>query len=160
VDSPVRQPTPEQEAQFNRQAFGPLKLYPTREAALARFRVVPEQPATLQYVLDNLAENSVREVPDGWTWKFDPSFFGNLGQLEPEILSTVPCRVAILRAEFGLVTPDIGEHMYELLGRTAPVIEVPLAYHHIMLDQPIALVTAVRALLADWRHSYAHRRPV
>lgn len=160
ADSPVRQPTPEQEAQFNRQAFGPLKLYPTREAALARFRVVPEQPTTLPYVLDNLAENSVRAVPDGWTWKFDPSFFGSLGQLDPVILSTVTCRVAILRAEFGLVTPDIGEHMYELLGRTAPVIEVPLAYHHMMLDQPIALVTAVRALLADWRHSYAHRRPV
>jgi pimeloyl-ACP methyl ester carboxylesterase len=160
VDSPVRQPTPEQEAQFNRQAFGPLKLYATREAALARFRVVPEQPATLPYVLANLAANSVRAGPDGWTWKFDPGFFGNMGRLDPEILSTVTCRVAILRAEFGLVTPDIGEHMYELLGRTAPVIEVPLAYHHIMLDQPIALVSAVRALLADWRHSYAHRRPV
>src|SRR6202012_4270811 len=89
VASPVRQPTPEQEAQFNRQAFGPLKLYPTREAALARFRVVPEHPAPPPYVLDNLAENSVRAVPDGWTWKFDPSFFGNLGQLDPTILSTV-----------------------------------------------------------------------
>jgi hypothetical protein len=29
----------------------------------------------------------------------------------------------------------------------------------VMLDQPIALVSAVRALLADWRHSYALRAP-
>jgi hypothetical protein len=48
--------------------------------------------------------------------------------------------------------------MYEGLGRVAPVIEVPLAWHHIMLDQPIALVTGLRALLADWQHSDPFQR--
>jgi pimeloyl-ACP methyl ester carboxylesterase len=43
--------------------------------------------------------------------------------------------------------------MYELLGRNSPIIEIPDAYHHVMLDQPIALITALRALLADWEHS-------
>lgn len=155
IDSPVRQPTPEQEANSNREAFGPLRLYPDREAALARFRTVPDQPVLLPYVVDHIKQHSVREVPGGWSWKFDPTFFSNLGEFQPEVLAGVSCRVAILRAEFGLLTPDIGAHMYELLGRTAPVIEIPLAYHHVMLDQPIALVTAVRSLLADWRHSYA-----
>ncbi len=36
---------------------------------------------------------------------------------------------------------DIGAYMYEQLGRVAPIVEVPLAWHHIMLDQPIPLVT-------------------
>ncbi len=157
VDSPVREPAPEQEANTNRQAFGPLRLYPSRGAALSRFRVVPDQPGLLPYVIDHVKEHSIREVPGGWTWKFDPIFFSNVGHLEPELLGRVPCRVAVLRAQFGLVTPDIGEHMYQLLGRTAPVIEIPLAYHHVMLDHPISLVTAVRALLADWRHSYGLR---
>jgi pimeloyl-ACP methyl ester carboxylesterase len=48
--------------------------------------------------------------------------------------------------------------MYELLGRTSPVIEIPDAYHHVMLDQPIAMITAVRALLADWEHSVPRKR--
>ncbi|MGH9057793.1 MAG: alpha/beta fold hydrolase [Acidimicrobiales bacterium] len=157
VDSPARQPSPEQEASSNREAFGPLRLYPTREAALARFRTVPEQES-LPWVVDHVREHSVRQVPGGWTWKFDPTFFSNVGQFDPAVLSKVSCRVAILRAQFGLLTADIGVHMYELLGRTAPVIEIPLAYHHVMLDQPIALVTAVRSLLADWRHSYAQPR--
>ena len=39
------------------------------------------------------------------------------------------------------------------LGRVAPVIEIPTAGHHVMLDQPIALVTALRTLLSDWDHS-------
>lgn len=157
VDSPVYALAPEQQASRNREAFGPLKLYPTKEAALARFRTVPDQPALIPYVLDHVKEHSVKKVPDGWIWKFDPTFFDNVGYVGPEVLAAVPCRVAVFRAENGLVTEDIGDQMYELLGRTAPVIEIPLAYHHVMLDQPIALVTAVRSLLADWRHSYSMR---
>ena len=29
-------------------------------------------------------------------------------------------------------------------------IEIPDAHHHIMIDQPLALVAALRALLAAW----------
>jgi pimeloyl-ACP methyl ester carboxylesterase len=52
-----------------------------------------------------------------------------------------------------MVSPQMGEVMYDRLGRLAPVIEVPVAGHHVMLDQPIALVTGIRTLLADWDHS-------
>lgn len=159
VDSPVYEPSPEQEARRNREAFGPLRLYPSREDALAHFRTVPNQPELLPYVVDHIAAHSVRPVEGGWSWKFDPGFFDDLGDVGAETLSAIPCRVAVLRAEHGLVTADIGQHMYDLLGRTAPVIEVPLAYHHVMLDQPLLLVTAVRSLLADWRHSYAIQVP-
>jgi len=68
------------------------------------------------------------------------------------------CRFALLRSEDGLVTTDIGHSMYEELGRVAPVIEVPEAGHHPMLDQPLLLLTALRTLLADWDHSEPHRR--
>jgi pimeloyl-ACP methyl ester carboxylesterase len=33
------------------------------------------------------------------------------------------------------------------------VVEIPPAGHHVMLDQPLLLVTALRTLLADWEHS-------
>lgn len=157
IDSPVRAPSPEEQAKRNREAFGPLRIYPDRQSALDHFRTVPDQPVLLPYVLDHVKEHSLRAVEGGWTWKFDPTFFDNIGEVGPDVLAAIPCRVAVLQAENGLVTPDIGRRMYELLGRTAPVIEIPLAYHHVMLDQPIALVTAVRSLLADWRHSYSMR---
>jgi pimeloyl-ACP methyl ester carboxylesterase len=73
------------------------------------------------------------------------------------VLPNVRCRVALFRAEHGLVTPDIGAYMYELLGRNAHVIEVPEAYHHMMLDQPLSLVTGLRTLLADWENSLPRR---
>jgi pimeloyl-ACP methyl ester carboxylesterase len=159
VDSPVRDRSPEEQAGRNRKAFGPLRMYPTRDDALSHFRTVPEQPSQLSYVVDHVKRHSVRQTEQGWTWKFDPTFFDHVPEVTAEVLAAVSCRVAVLRAQHGLVTADIGRHMYEMLGRTAPVIEIPLAYHHMMLDQPIALVTAVRSLLADWRHSYAIRFP-
>ena len=65
---------------------------------------------------------------------------------------------SLLRSEHGLVTDDIGAYMFEQLGRVTPVIEIPEAGHHAMLDQPLILLTALRSLLADWDHSDPHHR--
>ena len=48
--------------------------------------------------------------------------------------------------------------MEELTGRNAPMVEIPQAYHHIPLDQPLALIAAIRAILADWQHSVDKKR--
>ena len=59
---------------------------------------------------------------------------------------------------YGLVTADIGAAMYEGMGRVTPIVEIPEAGHHAMLDQPLLLLVALRTLLADWEHSEPHRR--
>lgn len=158
IDSPIRDRSPEEEAAAERRAFGPLKVYGTREQALARFRPIPEQRETLPFVMRHIAETSLKAIDGGWTWKFDPALFSH-ARPTPDLLTAITCRVAILRAEQGLITRDIGDHMYDLLGRVAPVIAIPEAGHHVMLDQPLSLVTALRALLADWEHSTPRRVP-
>ena len=154
IDSPVRDIAPEDRAARQHRAFGPLRVYPTPEAAVARFRPIPDQP-TLDYIADHVATTSIRPAEGGWTWKFDPNVFAR-DHLTPELLTRLECRVALFRAEHGLVTPQQGEVLYDRLGRVAPVIEIPVAGHHIMLDQPVALVAALRTLLADWDHSIPH----
>jgi pimeloyl-ACP methyl ester carboxylesterase len=154
IDSPVRDMAPEDRAARQHRAFGPLRVYPTPEAAVARFRPIPDQP-TLAYISDHVAATSIRPADGGWTWKFDPRVFAR-DHLTPELLTRLDCRVALFRAEHGLVTPQQGEVLYDRLGRVAPVIEIPVAAHHIMLDQPVALVAALRTLLADWDHSIPH----
>jgi pimeloyl-ACP methyl ester carboxylesterase len=151
VDSPVRDITPEERAAREHRAFGPLRIYPTAEAAIARFHPIPDQPA-LPYITAHVAETSVRKVSGGWSWKFDPRIFAR-HQLTPALLTRLDCRVALFRAEHGIVSPQMGEMMYDRLGRLAPLIEIPAAAHHIMLDQPIALITGIRTLLSDWDHS-------
>lgn len=87
--------------------------------------------------------------------------FAEAGSIRASALPYLPkvrCRLAPLRFENGLVTEDIGADMYEQLGRVAPVIEIPEARHHAMLDQPLLLLTALRTLVADWDHSVPHHR--
>jgi len=151
IDSPVQDVTPEDQAAREARAFGPLRVYPTREAAIARFRTIPDQPA-LPYVLRHVASTSIRPVEGGWAWKFDPAVFGR-SQGTPKLLRQLDCRVALFHAEHGIVPPQTTELMYDSLGQLAPVIEIPAAGHHVLLDQPIALVTGMRTLLSDWDHS-------
>ena len=145
IDSPVRDVTPEERAARERRAFGPLRVYPTREAAMARFRPIPDQPV-LPYVRAHIAATSIRAVSGGWSWKFDPGIFGR-PQFTPALLTKLACRIALFRAERGIMSPQLAEVMYDKLGRVAPVIEIPAAGHHVMLDQPIAMVTGIRTLL-------------
>ena len=165
LDSPVRRPDPEEEEGARGKAFRNPKIYPDPETALRHFRTVPDQPSSLPYVIDHVARASLVCVthPEtgapAYTWKFDPGVWRRVTpRATHEVLAAVRCRVALFRAEHGLVTPDIGEYMYGLLGRSAPVIEIPEAYHHIMLDQPLLLVTGLRTLLADWDHSIPRGR--
>jgi pimeloyl-ACP methyl ester carboxylesterase len=156
VDTPVRVQTPEETAAREKRAFGPLRVYPSKAEAVARFRTVPAQEGELPYVLAHIAEHSLREVEGGWCWKFDPAVFRR-SALAPGDLDVPGCRVGLFRAEHGLVPADMGEMIVDRLGRGVPLVEIPTAAHHVMIDQPLALVTGLRALLADWRHSRAER---
>lgn len=166
-DSPVVAVDPEIGAYRLREAFGRPRTYATIEEAVARFRTVPAQERYLPYVIEHVARQSLKPVDDGdgvrgWQWKFDRHIFEQFGAgmrgIAAPYLSEVRCRLALLRSENGLVTPDIGASMYEQLGRVTPVIEIPEAGHHAMLDTPLILLTALRTLLADWDHSEPHRR--
>jgi pimeloyl-ACP methyl ester carboxylesterase len=155
VDSPVRKPDPEsQEGQAGRTFRNP-KTYPDVRTAREHFRLVPPQPCENQYILDFIAERSLKKVEAGVTWKFDPVVFVTARpEAMHEHLANVRCRVALFRGEMSyVVPPETGEYMYQLLRRNAPVVEIPQAHHHLLLDQPLAFVAALRALLADWEHT-------
>ncbi|MCH2412074.1 MAG: hypothetical protein MK189_03790, partial [Acidimicrobiales bacterium] len=101
----------------------------------------------------DVAARALRTCEGGVTWKFDPGIFIPERAAADDMLPRSTCRIALFCAQHGLVTVDIGAYMYEQLGRVAPVVEIPLAGHHVMLDQPLLLVTALRTMLADWEHS-------
>jgi pimeloyl-ACP methyl ester carboxylesterase len=154
IDSPLRDHAPEERAARRQHIFRQLTVYPTREAILARFRPVPDQPV-LGYVAEHIAATSIRQVDGGWIWKWDPAVFSSR-EVPPGPLARLDCRAAFFRAEHGILSAEMSDLIYDRLGRVAPVIEIPVAGHHVMLDQPVALVAALRTLLSDWDHS----RPV
>lgn len=161
VDSPVRRADPEtQEAERGR-AFANPKTYPTLDEAALHFHLVPPQPCENAYIVEHIARTSLRQVEGGWTWKFDPEVFHRFSPRgTDEYLAEIRTRVAVLRGQFSaIVTPDVIDYMDGLLGRAAPIVEIPQSHHHLLLDQPLAFIAAVRALLADWAHTVPRRVP-
>jgi pimeloyl-ACP methyl ester carboxylesterase len=92
---------------------------------------------------------SLRPAEGGWTWKFDPHFSGNRLRLR-DLLPQLRCPVVLLRCDRGLVDPAMAADMARLVPAGMPVVDLPDAGHHPMLDQPLALVAALRTLLAVW----------
>lgn len=158
VDSPVN--PPDRQGGPPKREHRPHNVYPTQAAALARFRLMPPQSCDNLFLVDWVARHSLKQVEGGFTWKFDPAIWQgfSIGDTADRLKAT-KCRIAVFRGENSvLMPPEIGEYMFNLLGRAAPVVEIPQAQHHIMLDQPLALAAALRAILADWEHSTPRRR--
>jgi pimeloyl-ACP methyl ester carboxylesterase len=159
VDSPVRRPDPESEEGERGRMFKNPKVYADLETAVQHFHLQPPQPCENRFIVDLIARRSLRQVEDGWTWKFDPKVFLRDRQGIDDYLADIHCRIAVFKGQHSdLVTPDVQDYMDELLGRSSPIVEIPAAYHHVPLDQPVALVAALRAILADWQHSVPKRR--
>jgi pimeloyl-ACP methyl ester carboxylesterase len=132
------------------------KYYPTRDAALARYRLAPAQPCVNQYILDYLATESVHETAEGWTWKFDVGVF-SMERPSPDgppmdlRFDGIGCRAALVygsRSHFA-DEATLG-FMREETGGRVPIVIVPDAHHHLFIDQPLAFTAAVQAIVATW----------
>jgi pimeloyl-ACP methyl ester carboxylesterase len=149
IDSPLAGQPPEEARMRRRPSTRPTKVYESRPEIIGRFTAMPAQDVLLPYVKAHIAEESVRPVEGGWTWKFDPTLFGERPLLR-DLLPELRCRAAFMRSEFGLVPPSMAGEIDRLLGHRVPIVELPDAGHHPMLDQPLPLVTALRMLLMQW----------
>jgi pimeloyl-ACP methyl ester carboxylesterase len=149
IDSPIRDITSQERAARKQRTFRPLRVYLTREEILGRFRPVPADGAPLSYVCDHIAERSIVAVDGGWSWKFDPRIFGRV-PLDPASLRATECRIALVRAEHGMLSLPMTSTIVEQLGPRVPVIELAASGHHVMLDQPLALASVLNTLLEAW----------
>ncbi|WP_182379265.1 alpha/beta hydrolase [Nocardioides sp. WS12] len=146
VDSAVRDVPDPAIQRRHAVAAKPRSRYASAAEATSRFRLVPSQPA-LAYVTDHIAAHSVRERDGTWGWKFDSRIFTRESQ-SLALLEGLTVPVAFLNGEFGLVGPEIDAQVRERVPPGTPMVRIPQAGHHCMLDQPIALVTALRCLVA------------
>ena len=146
VDSPIESSGPVSRAEADSPSFGHARVYPSAEAAAERFRPIPPQ-SMLPYTSRYIARNSVHEVDGGWGWKFDPAFVTMTGPL-PRTLDGLPCRAVYVAGERGILTPASRAALDA--STEVAVVEIPDAGHAMMLDQPVALITALRGVLAGW----------
>lgn len=160
VDSPIRSPEQRRARDASRRPreFKPLREYATLEDALMRFRFIPVQPCEHLFLVDHIARTSLRQLPgeDGaparWTWKFDPHLWRDYKGGNPTTdLAGARCPLALVwGGRSTLLPPEVVAYMRSIAPAGSPGIEIPDADHHLMLDQPLAFVAALRGLLAGW----------
>ena len=163
VDSAVRPPDFQWERDPKSSPLKRKRIYPDFESALARFLLMPPQGCDNAYILDYIGRHSIKQVDDGWTWKFDDTMFNKFefGTDLHKDLARLQCRVGVIYGEDSyLFTQDIADFMFKVLDESVPFVAIPEAQHHLFLDQPLAFVEALgalRTLLAEWRHSKPNR---
>jgi pimeloyl-ACP methyl ester carboxylesterase len=128
--------------------------------ALSRFRLVPPQGCTNHFYLDWIARGALREVPSdapegpGFVWSFDPEMWDKLIWSDRwAAAAEARCPLAFVDGELSLVS----DHESRRVLRSHVPAETQFesiadAAHHLMLDQPIATVAAIRRLAHDLQH--------
>jgi pimeloyl-ACP methyl ester carboxylesterase len=100
-------------------------------------------------LLRHVAETSLRQEGETWRWKRDDKYNivrSSMREMLPKV--TVP--LAIIRTEHGVVTNEMAAEMAGLTQSPCITVTIPAAGHNPMLEQPIALISVLRTLLATW----------
>ena len=131
---------------------GPPTVYPSREAAIDAFRLMPPQPATNRAAEESLAPMSIAPRDGGWSWKWDPTALRSFdGTAVRRLLGRIECPVVEIAGE---LSDHVGDDSIELiraeLGQPVPLIRIPGAYHHVMLDRPREVAAALVPYLREW----------
>ncbi len=149
VDSGIRDP--DQPAPERPPMGGRAKVYPDREAALARFRLQPPQPCENEYVLQYIARNSLMPVDGGgWAWKFDedlPTSLKNAERSADDYRQLELPTAIIYGQQSDYFPPSTLEYTRSLIPGETLAVGIEDARHHVFLDQPLAFVDTLRDVL-------------
>lgn len=137
----------------------PQRRYPDYQTARGRYVLAPPQAAGEPFLMDYMAFHSLRQSGDEWTWKFDPEVFRQLKagvewrEIGQRVVATTGRKAIVYGEQSVLFTLDSAKYLRELGGTDIPIVAIPEAGHHLMLDQPLALTAALRTILEIWQRA-------
>src|SRR5207247_10512464 len=124
------------------------RTYPTRAAALAAFRFVPDEPEVPAAVIADLAHHAVVErAPGEWTYRFDRAVLDPEGDGTGDLIARlrrITCPVLVLA---GKASPIFraDDTAAARAQRRCTVQELP-GGHHFLVAHPAAAGAALRAV--------------
>lgn len=128
------------------------RIYATIEEPVARFRFLPNQTSEAPYLVDYIARMGLKQAAGGWTWKFDPAQGRNFDiHFDRDLFLAPRCPLAFIYGEASMFAQGDGlAHLRNQARGRSPVILMPAVHHHLMMEEPIAFVSTLRALLTTW----------
>jgi pimeloyl-ACP methyl ester carboxylesterase len=139
----------------------PNNIYPDYAIAKKRFVLAPPQEVEHPELLDFMAYHSLKKVDGGWQWKFDRAVINRNNHEQKkwaqvgDLVTTLPVRKAVIYGQDSyLFNEDSLKYLTALTDQQQqqriPIIGIPHARHHLMLDQPIAFVSTLKAVITMW----------
>ena len=152
LDARLDHIVPEDAARYRKNATGERagRGYPTRDAAVAAFRFVPDEPGVPADVVAMLAEHAIVErAPGDWTFRFDRGvlrFEGDAAGDLARLLPRVACRTLVANgSESWVLDAAARERIVAALprgeGRAFP------GAHHFLLSHAAEVGAALRRFL-------------
>jgi pimeloyl-ACP methyl ester carboxylesterase len=122
--------------------------YPTREEAVRRYRFLPEAAYADEEMRQRIAVQSVRRKADGrFGYKFDARWFGVPPRSRPD-LGSIRCPTLLLRGEESALLTHKGALEIVSAIPHARLAEIPRAGHHVHIDQPAPVQSAMLEFLS------------
>jgi len=127
------------------------RTYASLDEAVSRYRLIPPSDGLDPEILAYVARHSVTRTDEGrWKWKFDPATIvpvDRSGMVQEMSLRRLPVDLIYGTASSFMSARNIANFQDHMPACGDPVA-IPMANHHIMLEQPAALVAAINGLLS------------
>jgi len=123
----------------------PARRFSSLDEATATFKVMPRESLAKKEVLKHIAEQTYRRFDDGrWSHKLDRRTLIREPQNVSDVLHRIDCPALVVKiTDSTLMDGEAARQMAAALpgGR---YVEIGHSYHHVMLDNPAALIAVLR----------------
>jgi pimeloyl-ACP methyl ester carboxylesterase len=135
-------------AQMKERGERPPRRHPTVEAAVAAFRLLPPETTADPALLAHLARAGVVWRDGAVSTRFDPACYAARLPVDGwPLLARITAPTLVVRGERSPILPrPMAERLVAELA-TARLVEIPGAYHHLVLDRPDTFVAELRRFL-------------
>lgn len=131
------------------------RTFPDSKAALSRFRFLPPLHKPVDQIVSYIAQHSIRRSGSGWGWKFDPRTYGTFDNEDiGEELRVLGIPIDLIRgAQSTVLDAAAAAALARNFLDCGEPVAIPNCGHHVMVEQPVALVMALNSLLTQQRRA-------
>jgi pimeloyl-ACP methyl ester carboxylesterase len=126
-----------------------LRRHPSKEAAVAAFRLRPRDTLADPAVLRHIGESGVVERDGGWVYRFDTNASVFRRPADGwSLIGKIVAPTLILRAQRSpSLPPETAERLQAGIAN-ATLVEIPDSFHHLTLDRPREVTVALDRFLS------------
>ncbi len=137
---------------MHRRGERPMRRYPSVDEAVAAFRLLPRDTVADPALLSHVAREGVAQRDGGFSYRFDPEANRVRRPVDNwQLVDRITAPTLIVRGELSPILPREMAERLQAAIRGSRLVEIPGAYHHLVLDRPAEFTGAFDEFLGTLR---------